>query len=50
LQDRNKKICADLGQPDLSREYAQKSLILAEPHKLKDLAEEVQALLGEMKQ
>lgn len=32
------------GQTKLSRGYAQKSLILAELHKLKDLTEEVQAL------
>ncbi len=37
------------GQTNLSREYAQKSLALAERHKLKELVEEVDALLQEMK-
>ena len=33
------------GQTKLSHEYAQKSLALAEQHKLKDLAEQARALL-----
>jgi len=37
------------GQLSLSREYAQKSLALAEHHKLKELVEEVKALLKEEK-
>jgi hypothetical protein len=37
------------GQTDRSREYAQKSLALAEQHKLVELVEEAKALLKEGK-
>ncbi len=36
---------AGVGQANLSREYVQKSLVLAEHHKLTDLRAEVEAFL-----
>lgn len=41
-------VCQAQGQLERAREYAQKSLVLAELHKLTDLRGEVEALLREL--